>query len=476
MIRTVKANLRLLPLLALAMFLALPAAARADDEVEGSPEEGTNVIEQLGEATSLGDDTTAVETDETPLIEQADQNTILAETKLKAGVLLQGEEQVAEYVASIRALNPDLPEQQDTGFLEQPLTWMPQDAASRASDTDLAYDFVLWICYIFGGIVIVLMFVFLIKYRAKDDSDPDPVGTPSHSTTLEITWTVIPTCIVLVMFTIGFKGYLNDQIAPTNAYKINVVGGSWYWNFEYPNGAVTEHLHLPKDRPVEFTLKSLDVIHSFYIPAFRIKKDVVPGRFNKIWATPTEIGVFELFCTEYCGTLHSRMGAKVFVYEPEAFEDMLAKLSDIRVDFVTGENRPPAEVGAALWAARGCQGCHSVNGAAGTGPTWKDLWNAPNHAMVDGSVVAVDENYIRESIYYPQRRIVAGWGNAMPSYLGVLSEEDISDIIAYMKTISQHTPESEQGQMSQPTPAGMEGRVEADETTSMKDDQREEDE
>ncbi len=408
-----------------------------------------------------------------PLVTQGqEQDVAVAEAKL-AEPAAEGESAVndrasrlaktQEYVETIQTLVPTLPDQMDTGTLDGlGLSAMPQEASAQADEVDFLYDFILYVCYIFGGIVIILMFAFLIRYRAKSDDEPDPVGGVSHSTTLEITWTVIPTCIVLVMFALGFKAYLNDTIAPPNAYKINVIGASWYWSFEYPNGAILEHLHLPKDRPVEFTLKSQDVIHSFYVPAFRMKKDVVPGRFNKTWTTPTETGVYELFCTEYCGTYHSQMGAKVFVYEPEDFEVILEKFSDLRIDPVTGEERPPAEVGAKLHAARGCIGCHSVSGAVGTGPTWKNLWNAPDHAMADGSIVAVDEEYIRESIYYPSRKIVNGYGNAMASYLGVLSERDVTDIIAYMKTISDYTVAES---ASEPTPTGDE--VEADESTSI---------
>ncbi|MEM1010602.1 MAG: cytochrome c oxidase subunit II [Planctomycetota bacterium] len=420
---------RLLPTI-LTLCLALPAASFAQDSDADAP-----LITRGQEQ--------AVESAEATL--QSSQAAAGAEVETAEPELAGRDKRQADfeqYVDTIRTLVPSMPEQMDTGTMDGlGLSAMPQDAASQAGDVDFLYQFILWVCYIFGGIVIIAMFWFLIKYRARSDDEPDPTGTSSHSTTLEITWTVIPTCIVLVMFTLGFRGYLNDTIAPPNAYKINVVGGSWYWQFEYPNGAILEHLHLPKDRPVEFTLKSMDVIHSIYIPAFRMKKDVVPGRFNKTWTTPTVEGVFELFCTEYCGTLHSQMAAKVFVYEPEDFEVILEKFSDLRVDPVTGEERPPAEVGAKLWQVRGCAGCHSVDGAAMTGPTWKDLWNKPNHAMVDGTVVEVNEDYIRESIFYPQRQIVAGYGNAMASYLGVLSERDVSDIIAYMKTISSYTEE-----------------------------------
>ncbi len=347
------------------------------------------------------------EEDVRPVIRQADENAVRKEVNDAAGVLLDGDDKVIDVVTTVRGLAPELPAQKDTGFLENPLTWMPQDAASRASDVDFMFDYILWVSVFFTVLVIAAMVWFAIKYRARSDDEPDPVNVSTHSTTLEITWTVIPTCIVLVMFVFGFRGYLNDTIAPPNALKINVIAASWYWTFEYPDGSQTNHLYLPKDRPVEFTLKSQDVIHSIYIPAFRMKKDVVPGRFNRTWATPTETGIFELFCTEYCGQKHSRMGAKVFVFEPDRFEEVFAVMSNPYEDPTTGEPKPPAEVGEYLYSARGCIGCHSVDGTAGTGPSWLNLWNAPDHAMADGEVVEVNEDYIRESIYYPSRKIVA---------------------------------------------------------------------
>jgi cytochrome c oxidase subunit 2 len=363
-------------------------------------------------------------------------------------------------IEQIRQMN-DLPPQQDTGTLESTWTWMPQSASAQAEEVDFAFAYILWVSIIFTIIVVGLMTWFLIKYRAKSDDEPDPVGVTTHSTTLEITWTLIPTCIVLVMFVLGFKGYLNDQVAPPNAYTVDVTAYSWGWSFKHPNGAITNDLHLPVNRPVQFRLISSDVIHSLYIPAFRMKKDVVPGRRNTIWTTPTQVGIYELACTEYCGTLHSRMGRKVFVYEAEQFEDMLAKVSNLYVNFATKEPYPIEEVGSRLASARGCIGCHSIDGSAGTGPTWRDLWGDPEHAMADGSIVAVDAEYIRNSIYYPGQQIVAGYGNAMASYLGILSERDVEAIIAYMKTISVHSG----GNEADPAPDG--GVVTDDESTAV---------
>ena len=217
---------------------------------------------------------------------------------------------------------------------------MPQAASVQAADTDAIFDFIMWVTIFFTVLVAVLMTWFLIRYRARSDDEPDPTGLATHSTTLELTWTVIPTCIVLVMFTLGFRGYLNDTIAPPNAYTVNVTGASWYWNFKYPNGAITTDLHLPKDRAVKFVLHSTDVLHSLYIPAFRLKKDVVPGRYNQFWVEPNRAGVYELFCTEYCGTSHSQMVAKCFVYEPEDYDTMLAKISNLYVDFAPASPSP----------------------------------------------------------------------------------------------------------------------------------------
>ena len=326
-----------------------------------------------------------------------------------------------------------LPPEQDTGT-RAPNFWMPQSASAQAPQTDGVFWFIMWVTIFFTVGITAAMIWFAIKYRRRHP-EQEALPAATHSTTLEITWTLIPTCIVLLMFVVGFKGFLQNTIAPPNAYEVQVMGRMWNWSFTYPNGATTADLHIPKDRPVKFILQSEDVLHDLYIPAYRLKKDAVPGRYNSFWVEPTVEGVFDIFCAEYCGTNHSRMGAKVFVYPPERYNEMLARISNIYEDPWTGEPVPPSEVGLALWQQRGCIGCHSADGSAINAPTWKGLWGATRQ-FTDGTTATADEAYIRESIYYPQRKIVQGWGNAMASYLGQLDNRDIDSLIAYMKTLS----------------------------------------
>ena len=335
-------------------------------------------------------------------------------------------------IENIRSEN-NLAEQHDTGILS-PNVWMPQEASDHAPGTDRLFWFIMWVSVFFTVGITGVMLWFAVIYRRRE-GDPDPPPAATHSTTLEITWTVIPTCIVLLMFTLGFRGFLESEIAPPNAYEVQVMGKMWNWSFTYPNGAITTDLHIPVDRPVKFVLQSADVLHDLYIPAFRMKKDAVPGRYNSYWVKPTQAGVYQIFCAEYCGTGHSQMHAKCFVYPQDKYDQMLAKISNIYEDFSTGAPVPPAKVGEALWQQRGCMGCHSVDGSILNAPSWKGLW-MEKQKMSDGLEIVADENYIRESILYPQKKIVAGWGNAMPSYLGQLDDRDINSIISYMKTLS----------------------------------------
>ena len=398
-----------------------------------------------------------------------DEATAPATTDTAAGELSADEraEQQKEQTRQTILKQTGLPQQNDTGmqrdvFSGDPLivNWMPQEASAEAGDTDFLFDFITYITYFFTFLILAAMVWFLIRYRARSDEEPDPTNVSTHSTSLEITWTVIPTCIVLLMFTLGFKGYLNQTIAPPNAYEVKVNGQMWNWSFTYPNGANTPDLHLPKDRPVKFTLTSADVLHSFFIPAFRMKKDVVPGRNNNTWATPDTEGVFEIFCAEYCGTRHSKMGAKAFVYPQDQYDAVLAEISNIYFEPFTDPPvaRTPVEVGEAIWSGRGCQGCHSVDGSKGTGPSWRNIWGQ-EHQFTDGTSAVVDEAYIQESIWYPQAKIVQGYGNAMPSYLGQLDQRDVDSVIAYIKSVSDNAKEDETGQT-----------VEPEESTSLDED------
>jgi cytochrome c oxidase subunit 2 len=224
------------------------------------------------------------------------------------------------------------------------------------------------------------------------------------------------------------------------AHDVKVRAFMWGWNFEYRNPVdgstvTSDKLYLPRGEPVILTMTSSDVIHSLYLPAFRMKKDVVPGRFNKMWITATELATdpegFDVYCAEYCGTLHSKMITKAIVLEPADYRKKIIEVGDIF------PGRSLAEVGELIYKRNGCNACHSIDGSRGTGPTWKDLYMHTGQ-LADGSSYLADDDYMKESILYPGRKIVAGWGNAMPSYLGQLSDREIGAIVEYMKTLSVH--------------------------------------
>jgi cytochrome c oxidase subunit 2 len=222
---------------------------------------------------------------------------------------------------------------------------------------------------------------------------------------------------------------MNLATPPGNSYEISVTGQKWQWFFTYPNGFVSSELHVPEDRPVKLVMTSEDVIHSLWIPAFRVKKDVVPGRYTRTWFEASEAGTYPLLCTEYCGTGHSDMLSVVTVHPSGTFETWLEKAANLY------DTMPPAEAGEMLVQRNGCLQCHSVTGAPGIAPTFKDLYG---HAvpLKDGGSVLADENYIRESIVDPMASIVAGYDPVMPTYAGKIKDKEIGYIIAFLKSIS----------------------------------------
>lgn len=306
--------------------------------------------------------------------------------------------------------------------------WMPQRASTVAAEVDWLFYFILYVSIFFTLLIGALLVLFAVKYRHRGEEKPAPAHA-AHSTALEVTWTVIPAIIVLFIFYFGFRGYLDMAVEPANAYEVQVNAYAWGWNFTYPNGVVSPELHVPKDVPVLLLLNSQDVIHSLYLPQFRVKKDAVPGRVNRFWVQATDVGEYDLFCTEYCGTNHSKMITKAIVHDSTDFNKWLDGMS--RWD----DKMTPVEAGLMLARRFGCFQCHSVDGTAMTGPTWKNLYGA-QRSFADGTGVLADENYVMESIKYPARRIVAGYANVMPSYLGQIKDADIMAIVAYMKSIS----------------------------------------
>lgn len=306
--------------------------------------------------------------------------------------------------------------------------WLPVRGSHEASAVDSLFHFILWISVVFFALIVLLMVLFILRYRRRVGAEAG--ASPSHNLALEITWTVIPLILVVIIFAIGFKTFLGMSVPPANAYEIQATGQKWKWLFTYPNGHVDEDLHVPVDRPVQLVLTSEDVIHSLFIPDFRVKRDAVPGRFTKTWFTAARPGQHDLFCAEYCGTGHSDMLAKVVVHAPGEFEKWLRDAGDFL------DTLPPAAAGERLFRTRGCKQCHSVDGAAGIGPTFQGLFGHPVVLVGGKRIEAADENYLRESILEPQARIVAGFEPVMPTYKGRLSDKEIQAIIAYIKSLT----------------------------------------
>lgn len=303
----------------------------------------------------------------------------------------------------------------------------PPRASTGAGQVDALYIFLV----VVSGVMIVLIFlsvlVFAIKYRRKNANE-----TPKAihgSVALEITWSVLPFLVMMVMFAWGTKLYFDNYTPPDGTLDVYVTGKQWMWKVQYPSGQrEIDELHVPVGRPVKVILASEDVIHSFYIPSFRVKHDVVPGSYQTFWFQPTLPGRYHIFCAEYCGTNHSRMIGWVTVMQPAEYERWLAATS-------TGDSM--VDLGEKLFGQYGCSTCHAMQAGAGRSPTLVDLYGHPVQ-LADGSTVVADEAYIRESILFPNRKIVKGYApNVMPVFQGQLDEEQLLQMIVYIKSLSE---------------------------------------
>jgi cytochrome c oxidase subunit II len=304
--------------------------------------------------------------------------------------------------------------------------FFPERAADAAESVDALFFFILWVSMFFFAIIVGVMTLFLLKYRHREGAQSE--ASPSHSNFLEIFWSVIPTIIVGVIFVWGYSAYLDMRQPPSNAYEIRVVARKWTWEFVYANGHRDPDLHVPVNRPVQLVMSSEDVIHSLFIPAFRVKMDVLPDRYTKTWFSPRRVGEYTLFCSEYCGEQHSTMLAKVVVHPSGEFEKWLAEAANYL------ERVTPEEGGKIVYERKGCAQCHSTDGSARSGPTFKGAFGT-EHEMVNGSRILVDENYIRKSILEPQADVRAGYKPVMPTYSGNIREEEIDALIAFIKSL-----------------------------------------
>lgn len=306
-------------------------------------------------------------------------------------------------------------------------SFMPTQGTEIAKHVDNLYGFLLVASLISCIILIGGMIYFALKYKRKSNNDKTAYIT--HDTRLEILWSVIPLIIFLVVFAWGWVIYHDMRSMPKDALEIHVNGKQWAWVSEYKNGVKSNEVVVPVGRDVRLILTADDVIHSFYVPSFRIKQDAVPGRYTDVWFRAEKMGDFHVFCTEFCGTSHSGMITKLRVVSQQDFDKWLTAESEV-------STLPLAERGAKLFQTRACASCHNVdNPAAKVGPTMFKLFGVADHEMMDGSKVTADENYIRESILNSQAKIVKGFGprSAMPAFQGQLSEVEVNALIEYIK-------------------------------------------
>jgi len=306
-------------------------------------------------------------------------------------------------------------------------SWVPPEASTVARETDSLIIFIANAGAILFVALTLVSLYYLWKYRRTGEK-PTFTSPISHNNRLEIIWTLIPTVLVFMIFFWGFRSYMDMRVVPANSMQIKVTGKKWFWAFDYPSGTNSvNELVVPVGKPIKALISSTDVIHSFYIPAFRIKMDAVPNRYTTVAFTPTEVGTYDIFCAEYCGTSHSGMIGKVHVKTEAEYKKWLEEAE-------SGGKMAPAEFGAKLYVSRACATCHSIDGSANTGPTWKGIFGK-KHKMADGSEVLVDENYIRQSILEPNAKVVAGYQPVMPTYQGLLKDKQIDALIEYIKTL-----------------------------------------
>ena len=298
----------------------------------------------------------------------------------------------------------------------------PAEASGISPYVDALYFFLVVMTIVGTALVAVLLLVFSIRYRREKN----PVATQIEgSTLLEATWTIIPLAIFLVTFVWGALLYFRIYNPPANAMNIYIVGKQWMWKAEHPGGQhEINALHVPLGKPVQLTMISQDVFHSFSIPDFRIKREVIPGRYSTVWFEATQVGTYHLFCTQYCGTQHSGMVGEVTVLTPQDYKKWLDQST-------SGQSL--AQNGERLFASMGCNSCHSGTAAA-RGPSLAGVYGS-KLTLTDGSQILVDDAYLRDAILNPSKHVTAGFAPIMPTYQGQLSEDGLIDLVEFIKNM-----------------------------------------
>jgi len=296
----------------------------------------------------------------------------------------------------------------------------PDQASTIAPGVDHLYYFLTAVDLSFTALIFLTIFYFAIRYRRR--SEDERPARISEFLPLEIAWTTIPLLLTVAMFLWGSSLYMMDSRPPTASSEIFVIGKQWMWHLQHPEGVrEINELHVPVGRPIKLTMTSEDVIHDFFIPAFRVKKDVIPGRYSSIWFQATKTGTYHFFCAQYCGAYHSHMTGWVYVMSPVDYQHWLS-------GGIKGESM--AAAGAELYQRFGCVTCHGT----GKGPSFAGLFGKPV-LLSNGQTVLADEDYVRESILYPSAKIVNGYPAIMPTFNGQVSEEQLLQLIAYIKSL-----------------------------------------
>jgi cytochrome c oxidase subunit 2 len=307
--------------------------------------------------------------------------------------------------------------------------FFPARASSVAGEVDRVFGFLFWLSAFFLLLIVALSLLFVVRYR-RGPGRLEPEDSPAHSTRLELFWTAVPLALVAILFVWSTRTWLDMTRTPVGAgapLQVLVTARKWSWWFDHPGGKGANELHLVAHRPTELTLSATDVIHSLWVPEFRLKQDAVPGRFTRMVFTPTVAGTYPILCAEYCGTDHSRMLSSVVVHPDQASFDAWAR-----------EGLAPdgslVALGKQVFAKKGCVGCHSLDGKRRVGPSLKGLF-AGERRLADGSAVKADAEYLRESLVKPGAKLAAGFPNLMPPV--VLEERELQALAAYLQSTSE---------------------------------------
>ena len=303
------------------------------------------------------------------------------------------------------------------------IPFWPESASTTAAHVDALYIFLVMVSIIMTVLIYTTLAVFAVRFRRRKGRSAEQI---EGSHVLEITWSMIPLGVFLSFFVWGAVIYFQERTPPKDATEVYTVAKQWMWKFEHAEGQrEINELHVPVGRDVKLIMTSQDVIHSFFVPAFRIKQDVLPGRYTTFWFHATKPGTYHVFCAEYCGTQHSGMIGWVVVMEPRDYEAWMSG----------GGNQPLAVTGQKLFSELGCITCHRSD-TQGRGPNLAGVFGKPV-LLEDGRTVMADENYVRESILEPQAKVVKGFKPVMPTFQGQVSDEQLSALVAYVKSLAQ---------------------------------------